>query len=71
MLVIEILANARYNLSRGLDAKDAVGRVQITAGMEQLNNTYEILDKGYSQYDDYDELILKHGNIDSIPEAPE
>jgi len=71
MEIIEILAIAKHNLSRGLDANDAVGRVRIAAGIEQLENAYEILEKGYSQYADYDELIQKYGNIDSIPGAPE
>lgn len=61
--ILECLQNARYNL-------DNVVKVPMLMPMvkEQLNNAVELLDKGYSIWDEVEPLLEKYGSIEKVPE---
>jgi len=35
---------------------------------EQLNNAVELLDKGYSIWDEVEPLLEKYGSVENVPE---
>lgn len=61
--ILEALQNAKINL---IDNRHSIFASAI--GREQLSNAVELLEKGYSVYDEVDPLLEKYGNAESVPE---
>mgnify|MGYP000913858888 CR=1 FL=1 len=59
LTILVLLQNADYQLQNN-------GLVSIAK--VQLHNAVVLLEKGYSLYDDFDALIEKYGDAESVPE---
>ena len=57
--VMEVLDNALFNLQGGFMAALAE---------DQLSNAIALLEKGYSIHDEADELLLKYGSAEDVPD---
>lgn len=61
--IIECLKNAKYNLEIAVKMPMLMPMVK-----EQLNNAVELLDKGYSIWDEIEPLLEKYGTVENVPE---
>ena len=61
--ILECLQNARYNLDDSVKIPMLMPMVK-----EQINNAVELLDKGYSIWDEVEPLLEKYGSVENVPE---
>ena len=61
--IMECLQNAKYNLDNAIKMPMLMPMVK-----EQLNNAVELLDKGYSIWDEVEPLLEKYGSVENVPE---
>ena len=61
--IMECLQNAKYNLDNAIKMPMLMPLVK-----EQLNNAVELLDKGYSIWDEVEPLLEKYGSVENVPE---
>ena len=61
--ILEALQNARYNLDNAIKMPILMPMVK-----EQLNNAVELLDKGYSIWDEVEPLLDEYGSVEDVPE---
>lgn len=62
--IMECLQNAKYNL----DNVNKMNPILMPMVKEQLNNAVELLDKGYSIWDEVEPLLEKYGSVENVPE---
>ena len=62
--IMEALQNAQHNIC------NASHGFQIELGKTQLNNAVKLLEKGYTLETEVEPLLEKHGDADSVPDAP-
>jgi len=61
--ILECLQNAKYNLDNAIKMPMLIPMVK-----EQLNNAVELLDKGYSIWDEVEPLLEKYGSVEDVPD---
>ncbi len=64
--VLGAIQNAWYNLNTWKDTGHG-----LEQAMQQLRNGTVLLEKGYNPYDEIDDLLRQHGDVNNVPEAPE
>lgn len=65
--ILEALENAECNLATAQDKIRPVMETMLMLALSQLHNARILLDKGYSVYDDVDDL-LTHGDVEGVPD---
>lgn len=61
MEIIEVLQNAEFNLNQPHSFGFDIARAQ-------LKNAIILLEKGYSPFDDFNEIVKDFENIEDVPE---
>jgi hypothetical protein len=60
--ILEVLQNADYNIN-----ESKMG-FQTQIGKTQLHNAVELLNKGYTLEDDFDEVMGESEDVEKVPE---
>ncbi len=60
--ILECLQNANYNLDNATKIPMLMPMVK-----EQLNNAVNLLDKGYSIWEEVEPLIEEYGSVENVP----
>jgi hypothetical protein len=61
--IIEVLQNANMNFDNMQQLPQLRPLVK-----EQLSNAITLLEKGYDIYDNFDDIVNKHGSVDTAPD---
>ena len=61
MKILEVLQSALYNLERGLP-------VNISIAQGELKNAVNLLEKGYSPNEDFNEVTKGFSVVEQVPE---
>ena len=64
--ILEVLMSAEHNFKNA-----NVAPIAQKIALEQLHNAIVLLQKGYSPYDAFDELMVGHETVDSVPDKPD
>ena len=57
----EVLENAEYNLANPFNP------IQLDLGRQQLSNYKALRDKGYSDDDDFNEIMSGYDSVEEVP----